>query len=69
MDECNKSDGDQDQMWLLALRGLVLCNQQVSAEPKTVRLPVLPNKTVPFPSGVLSWSKVGVLNSKGEELP
>lgn len=65
-DELNKSDGDQDQMWILGLRALVLCNQQISAEPITVRLPVLPNKTVPFPSGVITWTKVGLLNSHGE---
>lgn len=65
-DELNKSDGDTDQMWILGLRGLLKLNQQISAEPKTVRLPVNSNKTVSFPPDCLTWTKIGLLNSHGE---
>ena len=66
LDELKKSDGDEDELWILGMRGLVLLNQQITAEPKTVRLPVNSNKTVSFPPGVLSWTKIGILNSHGE---
>ena len=66
LDEMQKSDGDQDQAWLYGMRSLVKLNQQITAEPKTVRLPVQPNKTVPFPVDCLSWSKIGLLNSNNE---
>ena len=66
LDEWNKSEGDQDQAWILAFRGLHKLNQQISAEPKTVRLPLLPNKTVQIPSDCISWSKIGLLNTHGE---
>lgn len=66
LDEIDKSQGDQDRCWLLALRGLVDLHQDISAEPRTVRLTLLGNKTVPFPADCLSWSKIGLLNSSGE---
>jgi len=65
-DQHDKSEGDQDKYWLLGLRALTDLNYEISAEPKTVRLPVMPNKTVRFPSDCLSWSKIGLLNSNGE---
>jgi len=66
LDEYNKSDGDQDQAWILGFRALTKLNQQIAAEPKTVRLPLLPNKTVQIPSDCISWSKIGLLNTHGE---
>jgi hypothetical protein len=65
-DQYDKSEGDQDKFWLLGLRGLMELNFDVTAEPKTVRLPVAGNKTVAFPSDLISWVKVGVLNNEGE---
>lgn len=66
LDEENKSMGDQDRMWVLGLRGLTMMNFDISAQPKTVRLPVSANKTVPFPADLISWSKIGVLDSEGQ---
>lgn len=66
MDAHGKSEGDQDQFWLIGLRALVDLQYEISAEPKTVRLPVMANKTVRFPADCLSWSKIGLLNSNGE---
>ena len=66
MDANNMSEGDQDKVWLIGLRGCIDLNYEFGAEPKTVRLPVNPNKTVPFPSDLLSWTKIGLLNENGE---
>jgi len=66
LDELDKSEGSQDMCWQLGLRALVKINQQVAAEPLTVRIPVLSNKTVPMPADCITWTKIGVLNSKGE---
>jgi len=66
LDETNKSDGDQDQAWILGMRALVELNYDIAAQPKTVRLPLLGNKTVPFPADLLDWTKIGLLNSHQE---
>lgn len=66
LDEEVKSIADFDRCWLLALRGLVMINRDFAGQPQTVRLPVEPNKTVPFPSGLMSWSKIGILDDKGQ---
>lgn len=65
-DQYDKSEGDQDRFWILGLRALIELNYEISAEPKTVRLPINWNKTVNFPIDYLSWSKIGLLNSAGE---
>lgn len=65
-DQYDKSEGDQDRFWILGLRALVELNFDISAEPKTVRLPINPNKTVNFPIDCLQWTKIGLLNQAGE---
>lgn len=66
LDANGKSDGDQDQAWLIGLRALVDLNYEFTAQVMTVRLPINVNKTVSFPPGVLSWTKVGLLNEHGQ---
>lgn len=66
LDECDKSVGDMDKVWILALRALVEINFEIAAQPQTVRLPVLPNQTVMLPFNCLSWSKIGILDDKGQ---
>lgn len=66
MDQYSKSDGDEDKYWIMAFRGLSLLHYNISAEPKTLRLPVNANKTVYFPHDYVSWVKIGILNSNGE---
>lgn len=66
IDETIESIGSFDRAWVLAFRGLVDMLFDVTAEPLTVRLPLLGNKTVPFPSDYLAWVKIGVLNENGE---
>lgn len=66
LDETNRSVADEDKLWILGLRALTDLTFDISGQTKTVRLPVLGNKTVPFPSDCLSWSKIGVLDEKGQ---
>jgi hypothetical protein len=66
LDELGKSIRDFDRIWIIAFRALSVLNQSIAAEPKTVRLPVLGNKTVPLPSDYVSWSKIGVVNDLGQ---
>lgn len=66
LDQYNKSDGDQDQAYLLAWRGLEKLHYNISAEPKTLRLPVNSNKTVYFPADYIRWVKIGIMNQNGE---
>lgn len=66
LDANDKSEGDQDRMWLLGLRGLTDIGYEFSAQAVTYRLPLNGNKTVSFPAGCLSWTKIGLLNEHGE---
>lgn len=66
MDQYDKSGGDEDKFWLLGCRALALINQQFGALPKSVRLPVDGNKTVPFPADLISWSKIGIIDDNGQ---
>lgn len=66
VDELNSSDGDFDKYWILAFRALVDMFLDITAEPITVRLPVSPNQTVPFPADYISWVKIGILNADGQ---
>jgi|SRR6185503_15380069 len=65
-DETDRSEGDQDRYWLLALRAMVDLNFEFGAEPETFKIPVNANKTANFPTGCLTWSKIGLLNASGE---
>lgn len=66
LDELNKSDGDRDLLWVLSFRALIDIFTNIINETKTIRLPVEPNLTVPFPPDLIKWSKIGVLNGANE---
>lgn len=66
LDANNKSDGDSDQAWLIGLRALTDLNYEFAGQVITVRLPKNANQTCSFPAGVLSWTKVGLLNENGQ---
>lgn len=66
LDQYGKSSGDMDKAWVFAFRGLSLLHYNISAEPKTVRLPVEASKVVYFPADYVSWVKIGILNNNGE---
>ena len=65
IDEMDKNYADFDKAWILGLRALVEMNFDVSAEPKTVRIPMNGNKTATIPSDCISWSKIGILDNRG----
>lgn len=64
LDETNKTD--EDKLWILGLRALTDLTFDISGQTKTVRLPVLGNKTVPFPADLTSWSKIALLDESGQ---
>lgn len=66
MDQYKKSQGDEDMYWILGMRALAELNYDISACPKTTRLQVLPNMTVNYPSDLLSWTKIGVMDERGQ---
>lgn len=66
LDENNFSIAEMDKCWILGMRALTELNFDISAEPKSVRIPVNGNKTVTFPADYLGWTKIGVMNSNGE---
>lgn len=66
LDECNLSYDKFDKAWILGLRALVEMNFDISGEPKTIRLPLNGNKTANIPPDCLSWTKIGLLDHKGE---
>jgi hypothetical protein len=66
LDECKKSNAERDRAWLFGLRAMVDMLFDVSGQAKTVRIPVIGNQTAPFPMDCLSWSKIGILDDKGQ---
>ena len=66
LDETNRSVADEDKLWILGLRALTDLNFDISGQTKTVRIPVAANKTAPFPYDCMSWSKIGLLDEKGQ---
>jgi hypothetical protein len=66
LDEHDKSMGDFDKAWVLAFRGMEKLGYAIAYEPKTLRLPVSGNKTVPFPTDYVSWTKIGILTNEGK---
>lgn len=66
LDELDKSFGDADKLWVLGVRAASLITNQFAGLSKTVRVPVLGNKTVMYPADCNSWIKVGILDNNGQ---
>lgn len=66
LDQYDKSMGEFDKAWLLGFRAINDIERNFAAEPKSVRLPVGGNKTVTLPNDYVSYSKIGIVNDKGE---
>ena len=66
LDELDKSSADIDKLWLLGHRALTKLSYDFAGQTKTVRIPVDSNKTVKLPNDCISWTKIGILNDKGE---
>jgi hypothetical protein len=54
------------KIWQLAFRGLEQLGLDFFYTVKSVKLPINPNKTVNLPSDYVKYTKIGVLNGKGE---
>ena len=66
IDQARLSNADYRRLWTAGIRGVEELGMDVYSIPKTAKLPVNANKTVTLPSDYVGFSKVGVLNAKGE---
>ena len=66
LDETDKSYGDADKCWLLANRACKKLLYDFAGQTKTIRQPLLGNKTALLPTDCLSWTKIGILNNRQE---
>ena len=60
------NNGHYRRLYDIAVRGTKEIELDVTASPKTVRLTILPNKTVPMPSDLLNVLNVGIVNNVGQ---
>ena len=61
LDQYDKSMDSFDKCWLIGFRALNEIYTGITAEPKTTRIPLEGNDTVPFPADYLNWVKIGIL--------
>jgi hypothetical protein len=66
IDEAELSNHKYYKLWHLAFRAMTELGLDAFYLVKSVKLPVNANLTVTLPADYLSYSKVGVLNEKGE---
>jgi hypothetical protein len=64
--EANLTDSHFLRLWNIAVRGLEQMNYSFASEPITRKLGVLPNMIVELPGDYVDWTKIGVINDKGE---
>lgn len=69
MNEAELSQAKYFKIWHLAFRGLEDLGLDFFYKIQAVKLPINSNMTVTLPANYLNWSKVGVLNSRGEIIP
>lgn len=67
--ESEQSNHKFFKLWNLAFRLMRELGIDYFYSVRSFKLPVNPNKTVELPSGMIQWSKIGVLNSNGELTP
>jgi hypothetical protein len=69
LDESQQGDYKYYKLWNLAMRAMQELGLDYFYQIKSVKLPVMANKTVTLPNDYLQWSKIGVLNDQGEIIP
>lgn len=69
LDESEQSIHKYYKCWNLAIRAMDELGLDFFYQVKSVKLPVNPNFTVDLPADFLHYTKVGILNSKGEIVP
>ena len=67
--ETEQSNSKYYKVWHLAFRGMDNMGLDFFYSIQSVKLPVNANLTVDIPADYLNWTKVGVLNNKGEIIP
>ena len=67
--ESEQSNAKYYKAWNLAFRGLEQLGLDAFYRVRSVKLPVLDNFTVKIPADYLNWTKIGVLNDRGEIIP
>lgn len=66
INQANLTDAHYLRLFPIAVRGLKEIHMDITGEPVTRKLGVLPNKTVELPSDCKRWNKIGVINDRGE---
>lgn len=66
IDQARLTMAEFRRLYSLAFRGLELLGMDIFFRPKTVKLKVNPNMTVDLPEDYIKYTKIGVLNAKGE---
>lgn len=67
--DSEQSNSKYFKLWHLAFRGMEMLGIDFFYQVKSVKLPILSNKTVALPADYLNYQKVGVLNAAGEVIP
>jgi len=67
--ESEQSNAKYFKIFHLAFRGLDQLGLDAFYRVRSVKLPVLDNYTVKIPADYLNWTKIGVLNDRGEIIP
>lgn len=67
--ESEQSNNSTFKLFHLAYRGLEEMGLDFFYKIQSVKIPVNPNKTVTLPANYLNWTKVGILNERGEIIP
>lgn len=69
INEANLSNNQYFRLWHIAYRGFEDLGLDAFYQVKSVKLPINANMTVTLPADYVNWSKVGVLNNRGEIIP
>ena len=66
LDSADQSSHQFRRLYNIGVRGCREFNLDITGQFKTVLLPVNPNKTVTLPQDYLTYSKMGIVNERGE---
>ena len=69
IDQSEQSISKYVKLWNVAYRGMEQMGLDFFYIIRSVKLPVLGNQTVQLPNNFLKYTKIGVLNSRGEVVP
>ena len=69
LNEANLSNNQYFRIWHILYRGFEEVGLDAFYKVQSVKLPINSNLTVTLPADYINWSKVGVLNNRGEIIP